>query len=61
MPFAIQRIQTDRGKEFFAYRVQEKLMEYCIKFRPYKTQLSAPKRQGRAFTENLPGGVLSDG
>lgn len=36
MPFAIQRIQTDRGKEFFAYNVQEKLMEYCIKFRPIK-------------------------
>jgi putative transposase len=27
MPFSIQRIQTDRGKEFFAYKVQEKLME----------------------------------
>ena len=23
MPFPIQRIQTDRGKEFFAYKVQE--------------------------------------
>jgi transposase InsO family protein len=36
MPFSIQRIQTDRGKEFFAYKVQEKLMEYSIKFRPIK-------------------------
>jgi transposase InsO family protein len=36
MPFAIQRIQTDRGKEFFAYKVQEKLMEYRIKFRPIR-------------------------
>jgi transposase InsO family protein len=36
MPFAIQRIQTDRGKEFFAYKVQERLMEYSIKFRPIK-------------------------
>ena len=34
--FAIQRIQTDRGKEFFAYSVQDKLMEYGIKFRPIK-------------------------
>lgn len=36
MPFPIQRIQTDRGKEFFAYTFQEKLMEYGIKFRPIK-------------------------
>lgn len=36
MPFPIQRIQTDRGQEFFAYKFQEKLMEYGIKFRPIK-------------------------
>jgi len=35
-PFPIQRIQTDRGREFFGLKVQEKLMEYCIKFRPIK-------------------------
>ena len=35
-PYPIQRIQTDRGREFFAYLFQEKLMEYCIKFRPIK-------------------------
>lgn len=34
MPFPTQAIQTDRGREFFAYRFQEKLMEYGIKFRP---------------------------
>lgn len=34
MPFSIQRIQTDRGKEFLAYKVQEKLMVYSIKLRP---------------------------
>jgi hypothetical protein len=34
MPFFIQRIQTDRGKEFFAYKVQELLTDYAIKFRP---------------------------
>lgn len=34
MPFPTQAIQTDRGREFFAYRFQEKLMEYAIKFRP---------------------------
>jgi len=36
MPFPIQRIQTDRGGEFFAYKFQEKLMECGIKFRPIK-------------------------
>ncbi|WP_233997942.1 IS481 family transposase [Pseudoalteromonas sp. T1lg10] len=36
MPFPIQRIQTDRGREFFAEKVQRKMMEYGIKFRPNK-------------------------
>jgi len=36
MPFPIQRIQTDRGNEFFAYEVQEYLKEAAIKFRPVK-------------------------
>ncbi len=36
MPFPIQRIQTDRGLEFFAYEVQGRLKEYGIKFRPIK-------------------------
>lgn len=36
MPFPIQRIQTDRGKEFFAYKFQDRLMEWGIKFRPIK-------------------------
>ena len=36
MPFPIQRIQTDRGKEFFAIKVQETLKAYGIKFRPNK-------------------------
>jgi transposase InsO family protein len=35
-PFPIQIIQTDRGGEFFAIKVQKKLMEYSIKFRPIK-------------------------
>ena len=34
MPFAIQRIQTDRGTEFFAETVQRRLMAETIKFRP---------------------------
>ncbi|KJV76900.1 transposase family protein [Rickettsia hoogstraalii str. RCCE3] len=36
MPFPIQRIQTDRGQEFFAYIVQDYLKEHKIKFRPIK-------------------------
>jgi transposase InsO family protein len=34
MPFAIQRIQTGRGGEFFAEKVQQWLMDHTIKFRP---------------------------
>ena len=36
MPFPLQRIQTDRGREFFAVTVQQWLMDHCIKFRPIK-------------------------
>lgn len=36
MPFPIQRFQTDRGREFFAVKVQERLKEYGIKLRPNK-------------------------
>lgn len=35
-PFPIQRTQTDRDQEFFAYEVQEHLREYAIKFRPIR-------------------------
>ena len=34
MYFPVQRVQTDRGREFFATEVQRWLMEHCIKFRP---------------------------
>jgi transposase InsO family protein len=36
LPFPMQRIQTDRGKEFFDYGVQKRLMDLHIKFRPTK-------------------------
>ena len=36
MPFPVQRVQTDRGREFFAYAFQDQLMEYGIKIRPNK-------------------------
>jgi transposase InsO family protein len=34
MPFPVQRVQTDRGGEFFAYEVQNHLRDWRIKFRP---------------------------
>jgi transposase InsO family protein len=36
MPFPVQRIQTDRGTEFTAYKVQDRLLEWGIKFRPVR-------------------------
>ncbi len=36
MPFAVQRIRTDRGQEFFAYDVQDRLRAWRIKFRPIR-------------------------
>ena len=47
-PPPMQGIQTDRGQEFFGYEVQEKLMEYGIKFRAIKkTCLTAFERKSR--------------
>ena len=45
MPFPIQRIQTDRGREFFAVIVQEGLKQYGIKFRPTKS--ASPHLNGK--------------
>lgn len=36
LPVSIHRIQTDRGQEFFAYAVQERLRSWSIKFRPIR-------------------------
>ena len=36
IPFPIKRLQTDRGLKFFSVKVQEKLTELGIKFRPNK-------------------------
>ena len=41
MPFPIQRIQTDRGQEFFAYKVQDRLQDWHIKFRPIRPRSPA--------------------
>jgi transposase InsO family protein len=43
MPFPIQRIQTDRGREFCAEAVQQRLMDWAIKFRPIPPRSPHPK------------------
>jgi transposase InsO family protein len=51
MPFPVQAIQTDRGREFFAYCFQEKLMQYAIKFRPIKP--ASPHLNGKVERRHL--------
>src|SRR5262249_37558901 len=34
LPFPIQRLQTDNGTEFLAYKVRDYLLDLCIKQRP---------------------------
>lgn len=36
LPFPIQRFQTDNGREFIAYEVQDTLLSWGIKFRPIR-------------------------
>ena len=45
MPFPVQRVQTDRGGEFFAHEVQGRLRERRIKFRPNRPR--APHLNGK--------------
>ena len=45
MPFPIQRFQTDNGREFTAYKVQDLLLEWGIKFRPIRR--GAPHLNGK--------------
>lgn len=47
MPFPVQRLQTDRGQEFFAYEVQDQLRERRIKFRPNRPR--APHLNGKSL------------
>lgn len=44
-PFPIQRVRTDRGREFTAYDVQDRLLEWGIKFRPNRP--AAPHLNGK--------------
>jgi transposase InsO family protein len=43
MPFPVQRVQTDRGQEFFAYGVQGRLRDRRIKFRPVGSAAPNPR------------------
>jgi len=45
IPFPVQRVQTDRGREFFAVSVQQWLMDHRIKFR--STKRASPHLNGR--------------
>jgi transposase InsO family protein len=45
MPFAIQRVQTDRGREFSDAKVQRRLFDWAIKFRPNKPR--SPQLNGK--------------
>ena len=38
MHFPIRKVQTNRGRECFAYKVPKWLMEYVIKFRPIRPE-----------------------
>jgi transposase InsO family protein len=42
-PFPVQRVQTDRGQEFFAHGVQDRLRERRIKFRPVGSAAPNPR------------------
>ena len=57
MRFPIQSVQTDRGKEFFAYKVQEWLREYCIKFR-YTTWAASSEWESRTSSTDRSEGIL---
>jgi transposase InsO family protein len=45
MPFPIQRVQIDPGREFTAYQVQDLLWEWGIKYRP--TRPRSPHLNGK--------------
>jgi len=45
MPFPIQRFQIDNGREFTAYKVQDLLLAWGIKFRPIRP--AAPHLNGK--------------
>jgi hypothetical protein len=57
MPFLIQRLQTDRGTEFFAEEVQRRLMAETIRFRPIPPR--SPHLNGRTSRTDWPSGCIT--
>ena len=53
MPFPVQRVQTDRGQEFFAHEVQDRLRDRRIKFRPNRPR--APHLNGKSLPRTRSG------
>lgn len=51
-PFPVQRIQTDRGAEFFGMAFQLALMEERIRFRPIRPYSPHPGGRGGAVAAN---------
>jgi transposase InsO family protein len=58
MSLLIQRIQTDRGGEFFAESVQRRLMNECIKFRPIPPRSQHLNGKVRTLAADRPERVL---
>lgn len=56
MPFPIQRFQTDNGREFTAYEVQDRLIDWGIKFRPIRP--ASPHLNGKV--ERVQQTILSE-
>src|SRR3712207_9188426 len=46
MPFPVQRFQTDRGGEFFAYEVQDHLRGRRVKVRAHRPPPPPPNGKG---------------
>jgi transposase InsO family protein len=53
MPFPVQRVQTDRGGEFFADEVQDDRRKQQIKFRPNRPR--APHLNGKSLPRTRSG------
>ena len=53
MPFPLQRVQTDRGGEFFAYEVQDRLRDRRVKFRPIRPR--SPHLNGKSLPRTRSG------
>jgi transposase-like protein len=53
MPFPLQRVQTDRGGEFFAHEVQDRRRDRRVKFRPIRPR--SPHLNGKSLPRTRSG------